>query len=102
MKGRMNLLKRMRFLKNILTTEEFNEIKRDEQAYKGSLEMYDEEYIDSVNVIALNDKRFIVLKKDMNKLNVDWKKTLGEISLKVILINPVYVEVESNGLMIVE
>ena len=101
MKERISLL-RIKFLKSILTEKEFNQIRRDEKAYKGSLEMYDEEYIDSVNVIALNEKRFIFLKKDMTKLHTDWMKTLGEISLKETLINPVHVEVESNGLMIVE
>lgn len=97
----MSLL-RIRFLKSILTQKEYEQIKRDEIAYEGSLEMYDEDYINSVNVISLNDKRFIFLKEDMAKLHTDWMKTLGEITLKETLTNPVHVEVESNGLMIIE
>lgn len=98
----MDVLKRIRFLKSILTIKEFNEIKRDENSFKGSMEMYDEEYIDSVNVIAINEKRFIFLKEDISKLHKEWKKTLGEVSLKETLINPIYVEVESDGTMLLE
>jgi chromosome segregation ATPase len=96
------MLKRVKFLKEILTLKEFNEIKMDESAFKGSLEMYNEDYIDSVNVFAINNKRFIILKNDLPKLHKDWARTLGELSLNESLINPVYVEVESNGVMLVE
>lgn len=98
----MDLVKRRRFLKSILTAKEFNEIRRDEDTYKEAIKMYDEQYIDSVHVIAVNGKRFVVPIEDMPKLHKDWKRILGEISLKEILINPIYVQVESDGTMLVE
>lgn len=97
-----NMMKQVEFLKKILTLEEFNEIQMDESAFKGALGMYEEDYIDSVNVFAINNKRFIIKKSDSPKLHKDWEKTLEELSLKESLLNPVYVEVDSNGVMLVE
>lgn len=98
----MDKEKRIAFLKEVLTAEEYQKIEQDKKAFQICLRMYDEEYIDSVQVYAVNNKRFIVSKKDVTKLPGTWADTSAELSLVETLENPVYVEIDTDGSLLVE
>ena len=98
----MDKKKRIAFLKEVQTAEEYQKIEQDKKAFKTCLEMYDEEYIDSVQVYAVNNKRFIVSKEDVPKLPVTWADTSAELSLVETLENPVYVEIDTDGILLIE
>lgn len=93
----MDIAKRTEFLKQILTAEEYQEIEQNKEAFQTCLDMYSEEYIDSVNVYEVNSKRFIVAKTDVSKLPKTWSNTLEEVSHVKQLLNPVYIEVDTDG-----
>jgi hypothetical protein len=98
----MDIEKRKSFLKKIMTIDEFNDLNQENEVINESLKMYSEEYIDSVIVIAAKDKRFIINKNDISKLHNEWLKTLEEVSHEQSLINPVYVDIDENGTMLID
>lgn len=90
------------FVRSILTKEEVEEVKADDIiSYDRVLLMYGETYIKSVEVFAFNDNRFIINKKDMSRLHTGWKDTLEKLSKEESLINPVFVDVDSDGRLLV-
>lgn len=98
----MDKQKRMDFLERISTPEELQKIEMSEEVLKTCLDMYDEAYIDSVKVYPFNTKRFVVSKEDVPKLPPTWTETLNSLSLDETLMNPVYVEVDEKGVLLVE
>lgn len=65
-------------------------------------EMYSTEYIDSVRVIEVQSKRFIISKKDYSKLTDEQKITFFMLANQENLENPVYVSVSEDGVLLVD
>ena len=88
------------FLKEILTEEEYQEV--------GNLphvqDLYSEKFIDSVEVIPIENKRFLIRKADKENLPEHWKETLIEVTRKEndTLLNPVYVELDKDGTLLLD
>lgn len=90
------------FIQRILTDEEITELKLSENiSYDKVLKMYGESYIKSVEVFAYNNKRFIIAKSDISFLHTGWENTLKALSTGEGLVNPVFVDVESDGQLII-
>ena len=85
-----------------MTEDEYLEVKSDSEAYEMSLDLYSDEFINSVLVFPIENKRFIVYKEQIKLLPEDWMDRLKIISKRNDLENPVYVEMDENFGMIFE
>lgn len=65
-------------------------------------DMYDNTIIENSEVLVIGNKHFLFSKNDFRKLNEEQKNTLELISLEESLINPVYVEIGSEGELIID
>jgi len=90
------------FLQKILTEEEYHEVQLDAFAFSESMKLYSPEYIDSVIVIAIDNKRFLINKADITMMNDYSLSTLTWIAKSEFLQNPIYVEVEANGSLLID
>ena len=88
------------FLREILTEEEYKEVGHLPEVQT----MYTEEFINSVNVVKINNKRFLILKKDTERLPSDWIRTLALLTQKEndSLMNPVHVTIDEDGILLVD
>jgi hypothetical protein len=87
--------------KNVrLSEKDFNE--HDNQLLLSLKDMYPTEYIDSVIVFSILDKVFIIDKEDAKKLKREDKNTFMELAEVNTLINPVYVSVGEDGVILVD
>lgn len=98
----MDKQKRTVFLQQILAPTEFQQLQEDTVAMECSLELYDEAYIDSVDIVSIHNKQFLIPKTDLPKLPKKWILTLQELARKEPLLNPVYVHVEPDGVLLVD
>jgi hypothetical protein len=64
--------------------------------------MYPNEYIDSVRVINISDKTFLIDKEDIPKLTDESKRVFISLAYERSLQNPVYVSVTDNGVVLVD
>lgn len=65
-------------------------------------DMYDNSVIENSEVLVIGNRHFLLSKNDFRNLNEEQKNTLELISLKESLINPVYVEIGSEGELIID
>ncbi|WP_041556195.1 hypothetical protein [Carnobacterium sp. 17-4] len=87
-------------IKNVpLDEEDFND--NDEYITKNLKDLYSNEFINSVNVINIADKSFVVSKEDFYKLNSIQKDTLELLSNEE-LDNPVYISIGDEGELLVD
>jgi hypothetical protein len=66
---------------------------------------YSDEYIDSVSVFSIDDKSFVITKKDaekLSKLPKESKDSLFVIAKDKSLFNPIYISLDSDGVIIVD
>lgn len=98
----MDMKKQQDFLMRISTEEEFARIQKNETAIEVCTKMFDEAYIDSVEVFSFNDKRFVVAKEDVPKLPETWTNMLEELSLDESLENPIYVGFDETGVLLID
>lgn len=63
---------------------------------------YPRSYIDAVKIIKLNHKRFVVNREDYQNLTPTHYDTLQKLDQVNELVNPVYVEIDENGGLIVD
>jgi hypothetical protein len=90
-----------RFTKEIMTQEEYQIVMQGSKL-KTAREIYTDSYIDSVTVYKKGDKRFVLQNKDKSRLPKHFENTLEKLSKKRELINPVYVEIDANGALLIE
>lgn len=81
-----------------LDKEDFN--KNDRRILDELKGMYTEEFIDSVSIIKINSKVFILDKSKTETLTEENKNTLEVLSSHTELINPVYIDIEDGVLMV--
>lgn len=91
------------FLKEILTEEEYKEITELPHVSRVR-EMYSEEYIDSVEIIPVDNKRFIINKGEKSQLPQNYLETLKTITKEANedLLNPVYISVDADGTLLLD
>lgn len=65
-------------------------------------EMYDDSIIENSEVLVIGNRHFLLSKNDFRKLSEEQKNTLELIALEESLINPVYVEIGSEGELIID
>lgn len=90
------------FLKQAITNDEYQELITDPVAYRKALELYSEEFVDSVIIVSINDTRFLIKKEEAGKLHKDWLLTLMELAEKESLSNPVYVDADEDGTLLID
>jgi hypothetical protein len=90
------------FLREIMTEHEWSSLKEDATVYQEALNLYDEAYIESVQVFSIKDIRCIVPKSEIHKLPVEWKDTMEQIASVETLQNPIYLNVDENGILLVD
>ncbi|WP_256761425.1 hypothetical protein [Cohnella sp. WQ 127256] len=83
-----------------LHKEDFNQ--EDKNLMITFKEMYSIEYIDSVEVIKVFGKSFIISKEDMLKITEDQRETLMMIASQQELLNPVYISISEDGVILVD
>lgn len=88
------------FLRMALTEDEFYQVAKPEN-HDELKSMYPDEFISKVFIIAIKNKRFVLMKEDVNKLTDTMKDTLVLLAEDEDLLNPVQVEIE-NGVLVVE
>ncbi len=74
----------------------------DVEMLKTLKETYSAEYIDSVEVIELYNKNFIINKDDLSKLTEDQQNALITLSSNEELENPVYITLSEDGVLLVD
>lgn len=91
------------FLKEILTEGEYKEIIELPHLSRVR-EMYSEEYIDSVEVIPVDNKRFVIRKEERPKLPENYLETLKTVTKEANeeLLNPVYLSVDEDGTLLLD
>jgi hypothetical protein len=94
--------KQEEFVRLILTPLEQEEISNEPTLFAKCQELYTEEFIDSVIVIAINEYRFLIKKEDHKQLPQQLLSTLMEIAEKEEMSNPVYVEVDEDGVLLLD
>jgi len=65
-------------------------------------DMYSSDYIDSVRVIQISGKSFVINKTDIEKLTDDQEKVFISLANEDSLENPVYVSVSEDGVVLVD
>jgi hypothetical protein len=65
-------------------------------------EMYPTEYIDSVEVIEVSGKSFVINKEDYSKLTEEQKSTFYLLASQDNLDNPVYVSLSEDGVLLID
>ncbi|WCK57401.1 hypothetical protein PP175_25375 (plasmid) [Aneurinibacillus sp. Ricciae_BoGa-3] len=90
------------FLEKILTVKEVSELKADKKAYQQALKAYDEAYIQSVDIVPIKDKRFVVDKSERPKLPTGWQNTLSSLADNEELENPIFISVDEKGVLLVQ
>lgn len=83
-----------------LEQEDFNS--KDIELIETLREMYDEYFIDSVEVIEMYNKSFIISKDDLDCLTEDHKDVLLTLSNNEELDNPVYISISEDGVLLVD
>jgi len=83
-----------------LREEDLNE--EDAELLRFLKNMYPSEYIDSVRVINISGKSFIINKNDIPKLTEDAKSVFISLANEESLENPVYVTVTDDGVVLVD
>lgn len=91
--------KQTQFLKQVLTEDEYESILKDSSLFKQSKELYSDELIDSVNIISIDDKRFLIRKEDANRMPNNFIQTLSIVEVDN---NPIYVEVSEEGVLLID
>lgn len=91
--------KQTQFLKQVLTQDEYESILKDSSLFKQSKELYSDELIDSVNIISIDDKRFLIRKEDANRMPNNFIQTLSIVEVDN---NPIYVEVSEEGVLLID
>lgn len=66
------------------------------------LDMYSVEFIESVQVVSIGSKNFILSNSDMERLEANHNNVLMNLSDQESLINPVYVHLDENGVLLVD
>lgn len=74
----------------------------DELMIKELFFMYSEEMIENSTVIHTFGKHFVMAKDDANKLTEDQQSILDGLSFDESLQNPVFVEIDSDGALIID
>lgn len=64
--------------------------------------MYDEKMINNVEVVHTFGKHFVLSKDDYKNLNKDQIDTLESLSMNKDLMNPVFVEVDEDGRLLID
>ncbi|WP_311078316.1 hypothetical protein [Paenibacillus polymyxa] len=83
-----------------LSKNDFNE--DDKKLMITLKEMYPIDYIDSVEVVNIAGKNFIISKDDLNGLTENQKDTLMTIAEQKELLNPVYISISEDGVILVD
>lgn len=76
--------------------------KEDEDLLYSLRAMYPTEYIDSVQVIEISGKSFVISKEDVKKLTEDQERVFITLADDDSLENPVYVSVSEDGVVLID
>lgn len=83
-----------------LSKEDFNS--EDISMVNALKQMYPKEYVDSVSVLDLEKKSFVLNKDDLQKCTDDHLDAFLKLAENETLDNPVYVSFDENGVMILD
>jgi len=83
-----------------LYAKDFN--KKDVELLMSMKNMYPTDYIDSVKVIEISGKSFILNNKDIPKLNEESKYVFISLANESSLQNPVYISISNDGVVLVD
>lgn len=83
-----------------LDEKDFNEA--DQSLIMNLYNMYSVDLIDSSKVFQINEKYFVFNKDQYDLLTKEHKEILQELSLNKDLINPVFVEIDSDGGLLID
>lgn len=90
------------FDKENIPLDEVHFSQTDEAMTKELFYMYDDELIKNSTVIHTFGKHFVLSKDDANKLTEDQQSILDGLSFDETLQNPVFVEIDSDGALIID
>lgn len=103
--SKLNQIQR-KFLKGILTKEEFaslNDCVSNGQASIDQIEqMYPVDMINNSVVLPIGNKRFLFSKGDYRKINEHYLEILQVLASRDDLDNPVFVEVQEDGILCID
>ena len=83
-----------------LHEKDFN--KKDAELLTSIKNMYPIDYINSVNVIEIGGKSFIINKKDMSRLTDESESVFISLANEATLQNPVYISISDDGVVLVD
>lgn len=96
------------FITKILLDEEISELtsnfniwNEDENLFNNLKLAYDTEYIDSVKVVRIDKKIFLICKEEYKEFDIENRNTMKSLSKLNDLENPVYITLSDKGVLLV-
>lgn len=93
-------IKKVTFLKQILTESEYLELAKNPSSLEEALALYSISLIESVIIISIDDARFVMKKEDLKSAKSNPLPIMQRVSQLEESINPIFVEIDQDGTLI--
>ena len=93
-------LKKVTFLKQILTESEYLELAKNPSSLEEALALYSISLIESVIVISIDNARFVMKKEDLKSAKSNPLPIMQRVSQLEESLNPIFVEIDQDGTLI--